>query len=71
LPTSPQMQDPYYTLQILLKSRLCTHVTLVNFTSVQMNQIELRRSNLAVFPKIRSIFYVVVAISIMEIATTT
>ena len=34
-----------------------------------MNEIEPRRSNPAVFPQICSICYVVVAISIMEIAT--
>ena len=36
-----------------------------------MNEIEPRRSNPAVFPKIRNICYVVVSISFMEIATTT
>jgi len=44
--------------------RICKwylHVTLVNFTTVQMNEIEPTRSNPAVFPKIRN----------MEIATTT
>jgi len=71
LPTSPQMQHPYYIFQKLLNSGLSTHVTLVNFTTVQMNEMEPRRSNPAVFPKIRSICYVVVAISIVEIATTT
>jgi len=71
LPTSPQVQHPYYTVQILLNSGLYIHFTLVNFTIVQMNEIEPRRSNLAVFPKIRNICYVVVAISIIEIATTT
>jgi len=35
-----------------------------------MNEIEPRRSNPAVFPKSRIICYVVVAISIMEIATS-
>ena len=49
---------------------LCIHFTLVNFTTVQMNEIEPRRSNPAVFPQIRNICYVVWAISIMEIATT-
>ena len=57
--------------KILLNSGLSIHVTLVNFTAVQMKEIELRRLNPAVFPKIRKISYVVVAISIMEIATTT
>jgi len=71
LPTSPQVQHPYYTLHISSNSGLSIHVTLVNFTTVQMNVIEPRRSNPAVFPKIRNICYVVVAISIMEIATTT
>jgi len=50
---------------------LYVHLTLVNFTTVQMNETEPTRSNPAVFPKIRNICYVVVAISIMEIATTT
>jgi len=36
------------------------HVTLVDFTTVQMNEIEPTRSNPAVFPKIRN----------MEIANT-
>ena len=71
LPTWPQVQHPYYTLQNMLNSGLSIHVTLVNFTTVQMIEIEPRRSNPAVFPKIRNICYVVVAISIMEIATTT
>ena len=38
---------------------------------MQMNEIEASRSNPAVFQKLRKICYVVVAISIMEIATTT
>jgi len=50
---------------------LYMHLTLVNFSTVQMNETEPTRSNPAVFPKIRNICYVVVAISIMEIATTT
>jgi len=40
---------------------LYLHVTLVNFTTVQINEIEPTQSNPAVFPKIRN----------MEIATTT
>jgi len=71
LPPLPQVQHPYYTVQLLVNSGLFIHVTLVNFTTLQMNEIEPRRSNPAVFPKIRNICYVVVAISIMEIATTT
>ena len=71
LPTLSQVQHPYYSLQLLLNSGLSIHVTLVNFTTVQMNEIKLRRSNPAVFRKIRNICYVVAAISIMEIATTT
>jgi len=71
LPTLPQMQCAYYTLQLHSNSGLSIHVTLVNFTIVQMNEIEPRRFNPAVFPKIRNICYVVVAISIMKIATTT
>ena len=50
---------------------LCIHFTLVNFTTVQMNEIEPRRSNPAVCPQIRNICYVVLAISIIQIATTT
>ena len=42
-------------------SGLYVHVTLVNLTIVQMNEIEPTRSNPAVFPKIRN----------MEITTTT
>jgi len=57
--------------KILLNSGSYIQVTLVDFTTVQMKEIEPRRSNPAVFPKIRNICYVVVAISIMEIATTT
>ena len=64
-------QHPDYILQSSWICELFIHFTLVNFTTVQMNEIEPTQSNPAVFPKIRNICYVVVAISIMEIATTT
>ena len=44
----------------LVICRLYLHVTLVNFTTVQINEIEPTRLNPAVFPKIRN----------MEITTT-
>ena len=61
LPTLPQVQHPYYTVQICQFVDYFYMPLWSIFTTVQINEIEPTRPNPAVFPKIRN----------MEIATTT